>query len=175
MASFAVALPFILGNEGGFSDDPDDRGGRTNFGITQQALKDFWLAHQDLSLPDDVAELTEDEAGVIYHTDYWCFDGMNSQAVATKVFDMAVNMGLRRAIRLLQAALNTNGAALLPDGIYGGKTEVAVNAADPGLLVTQLISSCVGYYKQIAASNPSQGKFLHGWLNRAQSVPQVVQ
>ena len=174
MASFAAALPFILGNEGGFSDDPEDSGGRTNFGITQQTLTDFKLAHPDLSLPDDVADLMVDEAGVIYHTDYWCFDGMESEAVATKVFDMAVNMGLRRAIRLLQATLNTNGAALLADGIYGPKTEAAVNAADPGLLMTQLISSCVGYYKQIVSSNPSQGKFLHDWLNRAQSVPQVT-
>jgi lysozyme family protein len=175
MALFAEALPFVLLHEGGFSDDPADHGGRTNFGITQRALGAFRLEHPDLVLPADVADLTEDEAGVVYHADYWCFDGIESQRVATKAFDMAVNMGLRRAVKLLQTALNANGARLVVDGLYGGRTEAAVNAADEALLLRQLVSASAAYYRSIIERNPSQSRFAAGWLTRASALPPVVQ
>lgn len=170
MASFADALPFILGNEGGLSDDAVDKGGLTNFGVTQAVLADFKTCHPELSLPYSVEDLTEDEAAVIYHTDYWRFDEFASQRVATKVFDLAVNMGLRRAVKILQEALPDN--SIVYDGQIGPKTIQATNAADEAALLSKLCDLASERYWQIVHNDPAQTRFLKGWLARANRVPQ---
>lgn len=172
MASFADALPFLLSHEGGFVDDPTDRGGATKYGITQSALDSFRLQNPDLDMPRSVADLTEDEAVVIYHADYWMFDDFDSQKVATKVLDLAANMGLRRGIKILQEAVGAaGGPELVFDGLLGPKTVQAVNACDEAKLLYELCELAAERYKQIAVNDPSQLKFLKGWLSRAESVP----
>ena len=173
MASFVEALPYLLQDEGGFSDDPKDHGGRTNYGITQRTLDSFREEHPELGLPEDVADLTEDEAGVIYHTDYWMFDGIESQRVATKLLDMAANMGLRRAIKILQAAImaESGGLQLVLDGLLGPHTEQAANSCDETALLHELAVKSAEYYEAIVSREPDQARFLTGWLRRAQKVP----
>ena len=67
--SFAAALPFILRWEGGFVDDPDDRGGRTNKGVTQ-AVYQAWRADQGLP-GQDVRQISDEEVASIYYERYW--------------------------------------------------------------------------------------------------------
>jgi lysozyme family protein len=62
--SFAAALPFILRWEGGFVDDPDDRGGRTNKGVTQ-AVYQAWRADQGLP-GQDVRQINDQEVASIW-------------------------------------------------------------------------------------------------------------
>ncbi len=173
VANFADALPYLLQNEGGFSDDPKDHGGRTDHGITQHTLDVFRSEHPDLALPEDVADLTEDESGVIYHTDYWMFDGIQSQRVATKLLDMSANMGLRRAVKILQAAVmaESGGLQLVLDGLLGPRTEQAANSCDEAALLHELAVKSVEYYEAIVSREPDQARFLTGWLRRAQKVP----
>ena len=69
MDGFAQSLPFVLRWEGGFVDDPDDPGGRTNKGVTQAVYK-AWRAGEGLA-PRDVAQIEDAEVAAIYERDYW--------------------------------------------------------------------------------------------------------
>ena len=57
---FPDAVERVLAREGGYSDNPADRGGRTNFGISSGAYPDL-----------DVSKLTREQAKEIYKRDYW--------------------------------------------------------------------------------------------------------
>lgn len=98
--SFDKALKFTLKWEGGWSNDPQDPGGETNFGITQNTYNKFL---SDRKLPfKSVKKITKEEARDIYLTYYWlaadCDDLEEPMAIAA--FDFAVNSGPSRAKQL---------------------------------------------------------------------------
>ena len=100
---FKKALQFVLKWEGGYVNNPHDKGGATNKGITQSTYN-YWLKSQNLE-PQDVRHITEKEVEEIYYKNYWLkakCDKM-SPKFAILVFDTAVNMGLARANQFLKA------------------------------------------------------------------------
>src|ERR1700676_2468756 len=117
MADFNLAIDTVLTNEGGLSENPSDPGGLTNFGISQRSYPTV-----------DIRNLTRETAAAIYQRDFWHYDAVQSQPMATKIFDMSVNMG-HAAIRILQTCLGVT-----VDGIWGPGTCAAVNAAGDSLL-----------------------------------------
>lgn len=159
MSGFTTALPFVLRMEGGYVNDPVDRGGATNKGITQ-ATYSSWLSTQGRpSRP--VREITDEEVEQIYHLCYWLpakCDALPWPASAA-VFDAAVNHGVSRATRMLQEAL-----LVKVDGIIGPATLAAAEGADPHQLVGELLWVRVDFYYRI--SRGDQVKFLRGWLRR---------
>lgn len=171
MASFDAALPWVLRHEGGYSDHPADKGGKTMMGVTQATLNRFNREHPELAMPGDVAGLHLAHVREIYRLGYWRFDKVESQKVATKTLDMAVNMGLTQGVRLLQRALNALGAALEEDGIWGGWTALATNAADPDALVLELVKQQAAFYRYLVEKDADQAVFLRGWIARATAVP----
>lgn len=108
MSAFDRALALVLRHEGGLVDDPRDPGGLTNLGISQRAYPNV-----------DIRSLDQAGAGAIYRRDYW--DAIKAdqlpEGLAICVFDAAVNMGVDRAIRLLQKACSVQ-----VDGILGPNT-----------------------------------------------------
>ena len=150
MANFELSIPTVLKNEGGYVNDPADPGGETNFGISKHSYPNV-----------DIKNLTEAEASALYQKDFWKFDGINDQAVATKLFDSFVNMG-RRAIRFAQALVGAE-----QDGVYGPGTEAAINSADPEQFLSGYRNSLVDYYRGLVERDSSLGEFLAGWLRRA--------
>lgn len=171
MSAFEKALAFTLGNEGGYANDPDDRGGATNLGITQGTLaaayRDGIVAH------NDVKRLTRDEAAEIYRARYWLAAKCDRmpEPLCVLHFDAAVNHGTGGAGRLLQRALNSFGAGLVVDGAVGEKTLAALGHVVDGMgclhaLCEAYCDEREKYYRAIVAGNPSQKKFLNGWLNR---------
>jgi lysozyme family protein len=134
-------LAGILRREGGYVDDPADRGRCTNMGITIGALRD-WRGKPVTC--DDVRKLTEAEAKDIYRARYLRpFDGIE-QAIKPQVVDIAVNAGVTRARALLA---------------------LAHQSSKP--LGTALTIERLKHYASIVAADPSQSKFLKGWINRA--------
>ncbi len=166
MANLAQALPWVILHEGGWSDDPSDRGGATNKGITLATAQ-----RHGIGTVDKLWQITDEKVAQIYRADYWRFDGLDDQRVATKIFDMAVNMGLRTAVRMVQAQINALGAGLAEDGIWGPATMHSANAVEPNHLLALLVEASVGHYRAIVARRPESGKFLLGWLARAAEVP----
>lgn len=160
--NFKQSLSYVLANEGGNDDDPDDHGGRTSRGITQREYNSYCRLHH---LPlGDVWRAPQPVINEIYHDGYWfpyC-DGL-PLAVDYQFFDMAVNAGPFRAVRLLQRALGVSD-----DGRIGPVTREAIAKADPRALTTMFAQKKRNWYRSIA--HGSQRKYLRGWLNRANDV-----
>ncbi len=169
MADFARALPFCLAHEGGWSDNKDDPGGATNYGITLETARRHGIEDKD-----DLMKITQAQVAEIYRKDYWRFDRVHSQEVAAKIFDMSVNFGLRTAIRMVQAIMNQQGCSLMEDGIWGTHTEDCVNAVEPSRMLRLLCDASANKYRAIVAGRPASAKFLNGWLLRASSLPGVM-
>ena len=170
MASFSLALEYMLPHEGVESNHPNDHGGRTKYGITQRSLDMFNHARPGFGLPTDVYAVTLAQAQIFYsHAGYWQFDGVKDQRIASKLFDMSVNMGGHQALKLAQPILGVT-----VDGLYGPATEAAINAQDPIILLAGLCVAAATFYRGLAAKDPSQEVFLKGWLARAHSVPPVT-
>ena len=169
MANFEEALVFVLRNE-----DPhlsgvvtNDSGGRTRFGIAERF-------HPQLGdeFYNGSSESAVERAREIYRSEYWRAirgDEISDQAIATKLLDMAVNMGARQAIVLCQQALNAMEFQLREDGIYGARTLAAINRANGALLAVHLRESCASFYQHLAAVRPDAEQYLHGWLARAKA------
>ncbi|MDR2697480.1 MAG: hypothetical protein LBB40_03275 [Holophagales bacterium] len=167
MANFEPALAYTLKHEGGWSDDPADPGGATNYGITLKTAQ-----RHGITTKQELKAISRYKVEAIYYADYWKFDGINNQRVATKLFDMAVNMGVTTAIILSQQVLNGEyKAALTVDGRLGPLTLAALNNCDPAELLEVLCLVSAEHYRAIAAARPASQKFLKGWLKRAAEVP----
>jgi lysozyme family protein len=109
--------------EGKFSLHPHDRGGATNFGVTQTVYSEY------LGRPASVEEvrlMPRAHAVRIYRSRYWDKPGIGRlpEALQAVVFDMAVNMGPKTAIRLLQQSLNGLGRGIAADGVIGKITSI---------------------------------------------------
>ena len=89
---FYTLLDYVFADEGGFSNHKNDRGGRTNFGVTQTAMNEYTRKR---NLPHkDVKYITKDEAAKIYYEDYYLKSGADKQddiRDAYILFDTAVN------------------------------------------------------------------------------------
>lgn len=148
---FKLALGWIFDAEGGDADHPDDRGGRTRYGISQAAYPNI-----------NVASLTRDHAAKLYERDYWlkaCCDKLPA-GLAIAHFDGAVQHGPTTAIRLLQRALGVQ-----QDGVFGQIT-LAAALRQSGAAVTKLLAVRGLYYHDIVQNDASQRVFLKGWLHR---------
>lgn len=175
MADFDKAIPDILAHEGGdrYTNRPHDRGGPTKYGITQRTLA---ASRGHPVTPDEVKALTEPEARVIYRAWYWekCWcDQIQNQIVATKIFDIAVNLGVMRrgedAAEILQQAINlcTRPDRVRVDGWIGAETIAGVNECDPIRLLGALCLLQRDYYLELITHDPTQEENRAGWLARA--------
>ena len=170
MASFTEALPVILEHEGFdvCTDTPDDKGGTTKWGITAGALERY---RKRPCGPEDIRTLTYAEAEACYRATFWDTEGLGclrSQRVATKCFDILVNMGLHGGARVIQKACVACGSPLEVDGFLGCHTIKALNAAPQDKMLAALKAAQRARYEQIIAADPSQERFRHGWLTRSE-------
>ena len=144
----------VLKREGGYVNHPNDPGGETNYGIAKRS-------HPD----EDIKNLTEERATEIYKKSYW------NPSKATSVpgtlrwtyFDMVVNMGQRRAVKILQEACNSKGCKLVVDGLIGRKTIAASKKIDNSRLKVYRIL----YYTDLVKRKPKLSDFIVGWIRRA--------
>ena len=92
MSTFDSAFEIVVGIEGNYSNDPNDPGGETKYGISKRA-------HPSL----DIANLTLEDAKAIYKKEYWDVLGLDNEPwyLQLNLFDIAVNEGqnLARSLR----------------------------------------------------------------------------
>ena len=176
MADFNIAIKTVLEHEGGWTDDPNDAGGPTHYGITLPVLRaegDAGDIDRDGDIDvEDIRQLTPQMAQQIYRAQWWeryGYGRIDSQAIATKIFDLAVNMGARQAHMIAQRALAANGMPVAVDGVLGPITRNALNAAPVVSLLAAIRSEAAGVYRLILARHPDYQTFEVGWLRRAYS------
>ena len=138
MADFQVAISFVLENEKGLNENPHDRGGITNFGISLRFLKSISEEHlrlygiYEVPFEQTIRDLTIDQAKKIYYGEFWApgnFEKIINQEHANYIFDMAVNLGIATAIKLVQRAcwaVQKDWEKLPDDGILGDQTIQAI-------------------------------------------------
>lgn len=139
--NYAQALKQVLKYEGGYVDHPKDPGGPTNKGVTQ-AVYDNWRKSQNLPT-QTVRNIDDSEVAAIYKNLYWdCISGDNLPAgVDFAVFDFAVNSGVSRAAKTLQAVVGvTQDGVIGPATIQAAKTYVAMSVTNKRLAFMQSLS-----------------------------------
>lgn len=143
--NFRKALEFTLKWEGGYSNHPNDKGGSTNYGITQRVYDSYCKSKGKESNP--VKKITTFEVHDIYWNSYWLSAGCDKLPlkVAIAVFDFAVNSGVSRALRYLTLCNN--------------KLDMYLDQREQ-------------YFRAIAKGN--NRVFLKGWLNRLVSLKQYL-
>ena len=158
-ANYAKSLAQVLKEEGGYINDPQDPGGATNFGVTHTVYDDYRVNH---GLPtQSVRAISQAEVSDIYKSQYWNrIDGDSLPAgVDYATFDFAVNSGVSRASRFLQAAV---GSA--PDGVIGPVTVGKVG--DPKLCIDNLCDKRQAFLQSL----PTFNHFGKGWTARVSDV-----
>lgn len=115
MAKFEVAHKGTSVNEGDYANDKNDRGGETWKGIAR-TKNPQWLGwkiidqyRNDSRFPAILNSLPALEVEVLkfYRAQYWNVikgDQLKHQEVANSLYDSAVNMGPKQAIKLAQRA-----------------------------------------------------------------------
>jgi len=119
-SNFNDCLGRLLKDEGGYSNNPNDSGGPTNFGIT---LTDYRKYIKSTGTAVDVKSMSQSQAGTIYRSKYW--DALNCDALESgvdyTVFDYGVNSGLGRPQKALQRFKGQTGTILI-DSINNERT-----------------------------------------------------
>lgn len=150
MSAFDEAFEALIGNEGGYSNNPADPGGETMWGITKRVARANGYTGA-------MSALTRLEAKAIAKARYWdvarC-DELDAR-VAFQVFDAVYNGG--PAVKWLQQAANTGS-----DGVFGPGTLAAVRATDP----LKLIMRFDAYRLKYLGNLKTWPTFGHGWANR---------
>ncbi len=166
----------IVRREGGFTDNPHDRGGPTKYGITLKTLR----RHLPNATVEDIKNLSKEVAIEIYRADYFFSPRINTlpEEVQAQLFDISVNSGPQAAIRMLQSVLNLAGYEVSVDGMLGPNTRGQCQDAveKMGLYLVNAIEEYrEHFYQQIVANDPTQQVFLAGWLKRAQEFRMPTQ
>ena len=146
-ANFNMAFDLLIRLEGGITNDPNDNGGLTKYGISQRAFPNL-----------KIVELTLEDARDIYKKNYW--DGSFDIAV----FDTAVNQGPTQAIKLLQRAVG-----VLDDGVIGKITLDACRASGAAELRNFMLRRLY-HYSQLE----DYKHYKKGWFNRLLTVSEAI-
>lgn len=172
---FDRLMTHVLGNEGGYANHPDDRGGETNWGITVGVARRYGFG-------GSMRSMTRDQAVAIYRARYWVEPGFDkiallSERIAGELFDTGVNMGQSVASTMLQRALNAlnrqgkDYADLKVDGDAGPATRVALAAflnargSEGETVMLKALNVLQGErYIALAEGRPANESFLYGWL-----------
>lgn len=147
MDHFSRAIDITLKLEGEYTNNIQDPGGETKFGISKKA-------HPEL----DISRLTRTDAETLYKRNYW--NPLKCDSIAWPMclylFDMGVNSGNMQAIKTLQKTLNIE-----VDGFVGLQTVDTANRASQDT-ISRYLTARVFFYQSLS----SYAHFGKGWIKR---------
>jgi len=147
MIDFDTAFARLVGNEGGYVNDPLDPGGETKFGISKRSYPHV-----------DIKNLTVEQAKAIYFKDFWSLLFDARPAIKFQAFDFAVNSGIQTAIRKLQAAIG-----VADDGIWGPISALKLDSMDPHDVIMLYVAERLDFWRKLS----TWPRFGAGWAGRA--------
>lgn len=155
------AIEQLLRDEGsGFIEDDHGRGA-CKWGITLRTAQE---THPDWT-DDNIKELTEEQAAEFYEQHWWDrynFGLLEDQELASKVFNISVNVGPGTAIKWLQEIV----VGANPDGILGPITANKTNAADPKVVLAAFNQKAKAHYMKLG---PEYASAQEGLIKRAEA------
>lgn len=170
MAQFTVSYQITKKMEGGYSNNPNDKGKETYAGISRTSFPNWkgWAFLDKQTKPiktNSFFSYLNMAVLQFYKTQFWgplkC--GLMSQVVANQLFDYAVNSGKRKAVKDLQTVLNRLGASLQVDGIIGEKTLSTMSRFNQNNIARNLLIKRENFINWLVQQQP---QFKKGWLNR---------
>lgn len=166
--TFEDAVDIVLAKEGGFQDDKEDKGNWTGGDIGKGVLKGTKFGISAAAYPDlDIKSLKRSQAVEIYRRDYWQVLRAEQlpDSLRLTVFDMAVNAGITRAIKLLQSCCKVE-----EDGILG-----PITISQAQLVGLEAYTKArKEYYKEITIKDPRKLKYFDGWIKRTLQIEKVT-
>lgn len=167
MADVDAAIRYSLGFEdaaltGAITFDPKDHGGDTRFGIARRFHPELNASTYYSSMGRTPALALAYE---IYREQYAAplnIQHLGSQEIANKLLSLGINIGIEAAAKILQRATGVND-----DGHIGVQTIMAADTDYAAQVVDRMRDAAKSYYLQLVAHDPSQQRFLAGWLARA--------
>jgi hypothetical protein len=166
--NFNETMKLMLNLEGGKTDEKSDRGGRTNFGITQRTYND-WLKQNKLK-SSDVFKISKERALKIYRKQFWGVikGDQLPHNVAKAIMSMALTDGPQDSVRFIQKLLNIEQT-----GFMGPKTLAAIWSKckkDDKMFTKQILDAQIKRYK----SDEQADTYGKGWTNRADLVAENI-
>ncbi len=170
MADYKHIIPFIKNAEGGHVNDPADRGGDTNKGITYAV----WCSVFGDSCYDLFVEMSDANWELIFKDLFWnaiLGDKINSQRIADLIVDWVWGSGKHYPEADIQDILiHTFGAHISEDGNFGPATIASLNAVDEQMLYDDIIAKRFWYLDQIVIAHPTNQRFINGWKSRMNNL-----
>ena len=162
--NFQKCLDMLLVHEGGFVNDSRDNGGMTNLGVTIKVWEE-WVGHPVSE--KEMRSLTPLMVAPLYKRKYWdaCRADELISGLDYCVFDVAVNSGVGRAVKLLQQSVGAT-----PDGSFGSITFGLVKQVDPTTLIERYCARRMEFLESLK-SFPVFGR---GWSRRVAEVKEVA-
>jgi len=165
MAKIELLTPLILKWEGGFVNDPLDRGGATNMGVTLSTWRSVGYDKDGDGDIDatDMKLLTKEDFNVVLrqYWNRWKADQIKNQSIANILVDWVWGSG-KWGITIPQRIIGVP-----QDGVVGPATIAAINgASSPKALFVVIYNARLKFLEDIVARNPSQSRFIKGWKNR---------
>ena len=160
MADKNKLIPIIKNWEGGYSDNPNDRGGATNSGVTLAVYQSVYGKNKT---KNDLKRMTNEQWDYIFTKLYWNkwkADEIKNQSIANILVDWVWMSGYG-TIKKIQALFG-----LTADGIVGNKTISYINSHDQEDVFNKIWNRRKQFYESLVKNNPSQKVFLKGWMNR---------
>lgn len=175
MTLFDKCYDLLLKNEGGYSYHPKDKGGETYKGIARRYHSSWkgWDILDDYKFGRDfpVNAYQDDELDELvrsfYRDIFWDrmkLDLISNENAALQIFDMAVNSGIRTAVKIAQRVCLSK-----VDGVLGARTAIKINQMGDAF-VDKYILARIEKYRDIVNNDPSQQVFLNGWIRRARET-----
>jgi lysozyme family protein len=163
MANIELLVPKILQWEGGFVNDPVDRGGTTNKGITIATFRTVFGKDKTV---EDLKALTDEQFMIVlkrYYWDRWRADEIVNQSVAEILVDWVWGSG-KWGIIIPQRILNTDD-----DGVVGPITIAILNEWDQVRVHDRIKEARYSFINELILNHPEQERFRKGWKNRINS------
>lgn len=157
--NFVQAVKTLLGIEGGYSNNPNDLGGETNYGISKRQYPQL-----------DIKNLNPLKAADIYYNDYWLryrINEVNDPEVARILLLAFVNLKPESIGICVQKAINKLGGDVQQDGIVGSETIKLINKLSPRRVADNLRLELVKFYLGRVMLNKTQLVNFAGWIRRA--------
>lgn len=154
--NFDEAFAKLMQHEGGYVNHKDDKGGATNWGITESVARESGYT-------GNMRDLTQDKAKAIYRASYWTPVRADQLPAILRysVFDACVNSGVSQSVKWLQRALN-----VADDGKIGPATLGAANANDASVTLAKFN----GHRLEFMAGLTNWPAFGRGWARRVASI-----
>jgi len=167
MADPKIAINLTLQHEGLFQNDFNDHANWSSGKIGIGTLIGTKYGITALDMPgEDIRNLTLERAIAYYLEHYWKqgYSQIQSQDIASKLFDLGVLFGVGTAVGMLQHTLHVT-----EDNEFGPETLEHVNSTDPVSLLAEYKYRFVGHATQVGAVNPAEREFVAGWIRRINS------